>query len=516
MSDSNGNQQLKSSAQPIPESSLLPKEQSWIERLGGLRVVSPSCCLFLLTFACFFPAISYDFVNWDDPWYVIHNSLIQSWSWENLSTISTEVAIRNYAPVTLFSYLVDHTLWGLWPGGYHLTNILFHALNAVLVYTLMLRFVKNRQLAFITAAIFAIHPVQVESVVWISSRKGVLSGFFMLLSLHCWLREERTSRQELWGTAFLVLALLSKIIAVMVPPIVLLYDLFLCRKSKPEAIVRQVVPGLIAAWLLLINMSAQNTELGGIRAHMELSRWEILQVDALILWKYTATLFWPTNLSVLYDPATTGIFWPAMGALFGWAGVAVLAWKVREKYPSVPWLLSSILLLLLPVLNLFPITTLMNDRYLYLPSIPFFALVVCAIAHGGRLLWDKVPRWGGELPQFRQSKAGARWVALLGGLCFVFLLVQKTSQYLPVWNNGMTLWTYTIEQVPQLSVVQIQMANTLHEAGRDTEALEHLEYALNHCDPDEWDRKRILKKMVEWSVQPASAAAERISLETTR
>ncbi|QDU82246.1 hypothetical protein Pla110_40010 [Polystyrenella longa] len=473
-----------------------------VERLGGLRVVSPACCLILLTIACFGPAITYDFVNWDDPWYVVDNEMIKSWAPGNLYQIATEIAIRNYAPLNLYSYLVDHTLWGLWPGGYHLTNILLHAMNAALVYVLLLRFVPNRTVAFVAAALFAVHPVHVESVVWISSRKGLLSATFMLASLLCWLRPERTTRQEIWGLSFLVLALLTKIIAVMVPPIVLLYDVFIVKKTKSESVARQFIPGLLAAWLLIINMSAQNSELGGVRGHLDLSRLEILQIDAVILWHYVGMLLWPQNLSVLYDPATSGLGGMVWLAIAGWGLVASGAWCLRNRLPQFGWALAIMLLCLLPVLNLFPITTLMNDRYLYLPSIPFFALLAAALSQCvgwiGQRLGEAIESRRALLDSALSDPNRVRWAFLMTGLLLVVTYTSKTAAYMPVWRNGMSLWTYTIEQVPQLAVVQIQMANTLHAEGETQAAISHLEYALANCSPDQLDRQRIEQKLSDW------------------
>ncbi|MAT16193.1 MAG: hypothetical protein CMJ46_13095 [Planctomyces sp.] len=476
-----------------------------IERLGGLRVVSPACCLILLTIACFGPSITYDFVNWDDTWYVVENDLIKSWTPGNLYHIATEIAIRNYAPLTLYSYLIDYTIWGMWPGGYHLTNILLHALNAALVYTLLLRFVPNRTVAFVAAALFAIHPVQVESVVWISSRKGLLSATFLLASLLCWLRPERTTRQELWGTAFLALALLAKIIAIMVPPIVLLYDMLIVKKTKSEAVVRQFIPGMLAAWLLIINMSAQNSELGGVRGHLDLSRWEIFQLDLVILWQYVGMLLWPQNLAVLYDPATTGIGGQIALAALGWLAVAAVTWKLRHRLPQLGWALAIMILFLLPVLNLFPITTLMNDRYLYLPSIPFFALVASAAASLIGWMVERLEKIAvTRIADFDATSSAhaqrVRWTLLMSGFLLVVAYTGKTVAYMPVWRNGMSLWTYTEQQVPHLAVVQIQMANTLQAEGRTEDARMHLLYALEHCSPDELDRQRIEQKLAEWKI----------------
>ena len=158
----------------------------------------------------YWPVLGYEFVNWDDPWYVINNPLIRSWHPSNLFQIATQVAIKNYAPVTMFSYLVDHTLWGLRPGGYHLTNLLLHTVNAVLVYFLITEISRSRFVGWVSAALFAVHPVQIETVAWVASRKGLLSGAFILASLICWLSRERTPKREGYGLLFFALALLSK------------------------------------------------------------------------------------------------------------------------------------------------------------------------------------------------------------------------------------------------------------------------------------------------------------------
>ncbi len=160
----------------------------------------------LLVIGLYWPSVNFEFVNWDDPWYVIHNPHLEGWSFTNLFRLWTNTIVRNYAPVTIFSYLIDKTLFGSWAGGYHAVNLFWHALNAVLVYALIYQLGRNRFAAFCTAALFAVHPIQVESVVWVSSRKGLLSASFMLAALICWLRPRRAVRHEMWGTLWLFIA----------------------------------------------------------------------------------------------------------------------------------------------------------------------------------------------------------------------------------------------------------------------------------------------------------------------
>ena len=152
---------------------------------GRARTCGPdivACLVLVGLVAVFLPTVGYGFVNWDDPWYVVNDPLITSWRPANLWRIATQPAVRNYAPLTMFGYLAQHSLWGLWAGGYHLTNVLLHAINAVLVFALMKQVAGSRFVAWMTAALFAVHPVQIETVAWISSFKGVLCGAFILAS----------------------------------------------------------------------------------------------------------------------------------------------------------------------------------------------------------------------------------------------------------------------------------------------------------------------------------------------
>lgn len=435
------------------------------------------------------PTWNFEFVNWDDGWYVLNNPLIQSWSFANLKGIATETVIRNYAPLTIFSFLIDYTLWGGWAGGYHAFNMALHAINAVLVFLLIRLLTGRAGLAAATAILFAVHPVQVESVAWVSSRKGLLSGAFMLGSLLCWLRPDRTPKQEAWGIACLGLALLAKANAIVLPLIVLTYDVLVLRRRFAEAFVRQVIPGMLCAWCLLANMSAQMTMLGGVRAHFELSKFEIAMIDGILLWKYIGMLFWPDDLCVLYNPPTTGIWAAAIVAAAGWVLVFYCVWRKQSTQPLLLFAVVSWMLLLFPVLNFFPITTLMNDRYLYLPVIPVFASVLGLL--------------GMAIERISSQKARNRGyvLATIAALLVTAGLVHRTRSYLAVWRNDLALWEHAVAHVPELAVVQIQRAISLYNADNKDAAIEALDYALAHCQPDELDRERILARKAEWEMR---------------
>ena len=458
--------------------------------------------LVVVTGTVYWPVHSFEFVNWDDPWYVLKNEYIRSWHPSNLWDIATQVINRNYSPMVIFTLLIEHTLFGIEPAGYHIVNVLLHIVNTVLVFTLVSRLAKSQSVGWATAAFFAIHPVQLESVAWVSSIKGLVVGAFILAHLNCVMREERTPKQELWGLVFFTFAILSKALTVVVPAIVLLYDMLVCRKKFSDALTRQFIPGMLAVWILLITMGAQSSELGGIRDHMALGKLHILAVDSIILWNYVAMLLCPHQLSVLYDPATMGIAPQVAVASLCWIVVGFACWRVRKSHPFVPLAAATFFLLLLPVLNLTPITTLMNDRYLYMPSIPFFALV----SVGVKWACERLDSYRAE--NSRQSIATAKrsvaggWISI--SLAATIPLVIATYEHLPVWNNDQALWEDTMARTPSLPLVHIQYAWMLHNSGHHEAAISRLRHTLAEMTPDELDRQRVKETIDDWSANRKS------------
>ena len=453
----------------------------------------PVIGLIIATSLTYFPVVRFEFLNWDDPWYILNNELIKSWHPTNLYGIATQPVARNFAPLTIFTFLVEHTLWGLWAGGYHLTNALLHLVNALLVFALVKRLSANSLAAWTIALIFSLHPVQVETVAWVSSRKTLLSATFMLASSLCWLRIDRTTNHVKWGIIWLTLGLLSKAATVVIPPIVIAYDVLIGRKKFSESLAHQVAPMFLSVMLILVTMSAQTTIVGGVRGHIGASKLWIIAIDSTILWRYVVMSVVPSDLCVLYDPATTGIApWIAL-ALASWAAIGYAAYRFHKQYPLAVFCLACWLLLLFPVLNFFPITTLMNDRYLYLPLVPFFGGLIAV----GAIAWERLQH-SKRIQQFSSRYSTPLVVSLctlaVGFYCF------GTQSYLPKWSGPASLWSYARETTPTLPVIEIQWAMTLNDQGKQSEAIEVLEQALQ-MNPDEGDRQRIEAKIEEWSAR---------------
>ena len=449
----------------------------------------------------FGPSVSFDFVNWDDPAYIAHNSLIKSWSPANLAGIATQTVTRNYAPITIFSFLIDHTIWGMNPVGYHATNVLLHILNGLLVLVLVRQITGSRFVGWMAAALFLVHPVQIETVAWISSRKGILSATFMLAALIVRLKKEPDATADLWYIAFLCAALLSKALAVVLPAIVLGWDLWLRRQKFAEAVPRQIIPGLLCLLLLLKTIASQNSVMGGVRGHMEFTLWKIIGIDATILWTYIRMLLWPSDLCVLYDPPVNDIWMSVIAGSAAWIAIFAFVWRKRESSPQLLWAGFTFFILLFPVLNFFRITTLMNDRYLYLPSIIAFA-VVSAGLENLFFATDLRKDWS-----FGQMASRSRW--LVAGTT-VAVAAAATAAHLPVWQNPESLWTHAMKQNSQIPVVRIQMALTKYDNGQKREAINILEQALDQTDPDQQDRERIQNFLEEWTLELAGQPKQRV------
>ena len=258
---------------------------------GGLIV--------LLVFLAYLPALRGGFI-WDDDAYVTNNPLLTAPDGLRRIWFTTD-SPSQYFPLTYTVFRIEHSLWGFNPAGYHCVNILLHAINALLVWRLLKRLSVPG--AWLAAALFALHPVQVESVAWITELKSILSLFFILLTLFCWVEfvGERSKRSWYWlALVFYALALFSKTTACTLPAALLL---ILWLKAKPIGWRRlaQVVPflamglgmGLLTVWWERFHQGTQGKL-------FSMGLLERLLVASHALWFYAGKLFWPVNLTFSY------------------------------------------------------------------------------------------------------------------------------------------------------------------------------------------------------------------------
>ncbi len=382
--------------------------------------------------------VRFDFLNWDDPAYVLENPWIRSWSRENLIHIFTQPYFRNFLPLHLLSYSLDHSLWGLNPFGYHLNQVLLNALNAVLAFVVIRRLLGSFAIAFVAGLLFAVHPSHVEAVAWVSSRKEILSTTFLFLSLYFYLRA-RGSRPLRWGpltvsVGFFTLGLLSKVSVAVLPLFLLLVDFMVVKTSRRvrsfwvDVLGSKIPYALIGLWVVRMN-SASQVKAKAAYAHETLP---YLMVKGHAVWNYVAVLAGLRAGNPIYDtPQLALSFLPIVFNLAGLVALpALFWWAYRRRHRALALGSGWVLVTLLPAI-VFPLVTYMAERYVYAPSLGFCWVLAAGIATLGRRAGP---------PQAAVAATAA--VTLIPFLGFTF----RTIQYIPVWANSESLWTYAIQR----------------------------------------------------------------------
>lgn len=418
----------------------------------------------LLTFIAYLPAMQGGFV-WDDDDYVTDNGALRSL--DGLCRIWFEPgAVHQYYPVVYSSFWLDYHLWGLNPLGYHIINVLLHAANAVLLGLVLRRLAVPG--AWFAAAIFALHPVHVESVAWITERKNVLSGFFYLLSVLSYLRfsESRERRSYAYSLAFFVCALLSKSVTASLPVILLLLVWWKrdCLKFK-----RDVMPlapffgaglamGVVTIWMERHSVGAQGAD------------WAISFANRVMIagrdfWFYVFKLAWPDKLTFIYPrwDLHWGTSWEYLlpaAAL----GLLAMLWIHREKAgKGAVVAVTFFALTLLPALgfiNFYPmIYSFVADHFQYLASIGLIALFAayCSI---------------------HNSHLTIRKIYPVACAALVLLLALLTWQQAQSYRDVQTLWLDTLRKNPSAWMAHNNLGNELADEGRSKEAIAHYFAAL--------------------------------------
>jgi len=437
-----------------------------------LRSALVGALLFAGTVLLFSRALRCGFVNYDDPAYVTENAHVQG----GLSRADIAWAFTGAAdywhPLTWLSHMLDWQLYGANAAGHHLTSVLWHALAAVLAYLLFRRFGAGVWLAAFAAALFAWHPLRVESVAWVTERKDVMSGCFFLLTLLAYARYAgRRAAGRPWWPAYLltllcfVAGLMSKPMLVSLPFVLLALDYWPLARHAPtdrlhvlllEKLPFLVLAGAAAAATVLMQRQAGAFVLDlpfGARA-----------ANALVsVARYLGKFGWPVDLIVCYPHPGR---WPAAavaGAAALVLGVSALAWHERHRRPWIAagWLFF--LLVLLPVLGLVQAGfQAMADRYTYLPLL--------GIELAG--LWSLRPAW---------RNAGGRAAAAVAGALVLAACAARTWNQEGVWHDSVALFTHATAVSERNDVAEDFLASALFAAGRFDEAEVHAEraHALN-------------------------------------
>ncbi len=423
---------------------------------GRLRRLLPGALLFLVVAGVFLPAVTHEFIRYDDPAYITENPHVTSGlSWANVRWAFTSIEASNWHPLTWISHMADCQLFGLWAGGHHLTSVLLHALNTLLLFLALRRMTGAPWRSALVAALFGLHPLHVESVAWAAERKDVLSTTFWMLTLWVYaVRAERTrgaaatgggisgalsATPRGWGLYLLALGafalgLLSKPMLVTLPCVLLLLDFWPLRRwQESDAAGRR---GLVLEKLPFFALSAVASAItvyaqhhGGTVASVEDFSLPVRVGNALLSYlHYLGQCFVPANLCVFYpDFARQPPLWQvglASALLAAVTGLAV-AWVRRRPYLLTGWL--WFLGTLVPVIGLIQVGGQSRaDRYTYVPLVGVFIMIA----------------WSADeaLARLRAGR-GLRW-GLAGAL--LATLVALTSRQLSTWRNGTTLFRHAV------------------------------------------------------------------------
>jgi tetratricopeptide (TPR) repeat protein len=427
-------------------------------------------CLFLavITLAVFGRTFYYGFVNFDDNLYVYENPVVQKGlTWEGFRWALTYGKIGHWHPLTWVSHMLDCQLYGLNPGGHHLTNVLLHTAAAILLFLVLRQMTGFLWRSAFVAAVFAIHPLHVESVAWVSERKDVLSGVFFMLTLGAYVRYVRRPPSMIrYGAVVLLFALglLSKNMLVTLPFVLLLLDywplnrfsdfsfqVMLRRVAEKTPLFVLTVGSCVATALVPEKLTAERLPFG---LRME---------NAVVSYvTYLWQMIHPFGLPCLYpNPANYLPFWQvagAVGLLLAISG-AVFAFRKTHPYFVVGWLWY--LGMMIPVIGIVQIANYAHaDRYTYLPQIGLYLLLTWAAA-------DLCAGW-------RHRRV------VLGGCSTVILvaLIFCTRTQASYWRNSESLWTHTLACTSGNYIAHNDLGEDLLQKGRLDEAMDHFKKAV--------------------------------------
>jgi Flp pilus assembly protein TadD len=415
----------------------------------------------------------HDFVNYDDKVYVYGNALVSTGlSAHGLQQAFVDTYTKNWHPLTIISHMIDCQIFDLKPGGHHFTNVLLHTVAALLLFGWLFGLTNRLWSAAFVSAIFAIHPLRVESVAWIAERKDVLSAVFFFLTLIAYTRYARGPSFGRYSILAILFAcgLLSKPMIVTVPAILLLLDYWpLARNRRSEVSGQRSAIHLVVEKLPLIALSLVSsaiTFLIQIRSHESIVQLQLswrLQNAVVTYVTYIWQIFWPTNLAVFYPhPDNRLAVWQvALAAIF----LIAVTWAAFVLRKSCPYLLVGwlwYLIMLLPVIGIIEVGLQGHaDRYTYLPHVGLYIALSWLVAD-----------LSASLRARKQILGGASAVAVL-------VLTACSWKQTTYWRNSDALWTHTLAVTQNNDVALTNLGNAFLDRGQLDDALAYLQRALD-------------------------------------
>ena len=453
----------------------------------GVRSRSITIVIYLflaaISLAIFGQTIRYDFVNFDDDLYIYNAPAIQAGlTIKGMALAFTSPHARNWHPLTTISHMLDCQLYGLKAGGHHATNIVLHTIAVLLLFRVLRQMTGAVWKSVVVAALFAVHPLHVESVAWVSERKDVLSAVFFLLMLNAYVRYARAASITRYLAVAVLFAagLMSKPMLVSAPVVLLLLDYWPLRRfEQPSATKRKATilkPGnqrriirrlflekipllVLSAGACVITFILQKRAAGAIPPLP--FPWRLQNAFASYVIYVWETL-WPTRLAVFYPhPDNTLAIWEVILAIGFLLAITVAAIVFRSKRPYLFtgwfWYLG----MLVPVIGLVQVGEQGHaDRYTYLPHIGLFLLAVWLVA---------------DLTAVRRSRSR---FAVATAVVIIVALAWAAFIQTSYWRNSETLWTHALAVTSDNDVAHNNLGYLCVDRGELDKAISHFETAL--------------------------------------
>lgn len=434
------------------------------------RDVFLALSIVLLGILIYYPVADFGFLTyWDDNGYVTLNESIRSLAVGNIRDQFTRFFLGNYAPIQMLTYAIDYRMWGLDPMGFHLTNLAFHLANALGVYFLIRTITGRRRIAWIAAALFAAHPVNVETVAWVSQRKTLVAELFFILSFGSYLRyASRGSRGAyLFSVACFAISLLSKVSAVALPLLLLLYDACYGRGIRRGQVLDKIPFAALSGLFSWIAVAAQlEFYYGTLRYHGD-GPFANLLILLVALRRYITAVIAPLHLSAYYTLTVKSLLtWPVLASVVVLGGLAAWVWSARRDKTilfGALWFVIG----LSPNFQIVPLDAVMADRYLYLPAIGVFLMA-------GHLY--------AKFDSALESRHAARILLRGTGLLVLILFAVIAARQTRIWKDDLSLWDDTVRTEPSaLAYTNLAVAYAEHDRWAEAKTAQLEALAI---DPD--------------------------------
>ncbi len=457
--------------------------------------------LAIVTFGIYAQLIGHRFITFDDPTYIQDNPMVnRGVTLAGLAWAFSTFYAGNWHPLTWIAHMLDSQLFGMIAGGHLLVNALIHAANTLLLFWFLLRTTHARWPSALVAALFALHPLHVESVAWASERKDTLSTFFGLLSLIAYTRyaDAPSIRRYAWTAITLALGLLAKPMLVTWPFVMLLLDYWPLGRFAPvipseveesrrktseltsrgpstslgmtiKKLIIEKIPLLVLVAASAVVTSVAQSHLGAVRGFTEVPV-ALRLSNALVSYaKYLLLAFWPNDLAVFYPFPRGGIpAWQMIGAALLLIAITAFCFFQRKIRPYLIvgwlWFLGT----LVPVIGLVQVgAQTMADRYFYIPSIGLFIAIVFGLA------------------DIAERRRVAPWLSATIANLVLLVLATLTDAQIHRWNDSITLFKHALTVTRPNIIAEDNLGLAMHKSGQFDEAAAHFEKALQ-IQPDDY------------------------------